>query len=142
MVRAETLTGEAIVRSMKQGDFYASTGVTLADLTVTDKSIDLAIECKKDINYDIYFIGTNRRFDPTASPILDENGKELFTTAAYSDQIGKTFKHVRGSQASYNFTGDELYVRALVVSDQTHPNPAIPADATKAWTQPKAARVI
>jgi len=138
MVRAETLSGDAIVSSMKQGDFYASTGVTLAELSLTSKGIDIAVECEAGVNYDIYFIGTNHRFDQTSKPVLDENGKELFTTAVYSDQIGKTLKHTKGPQASYSFTGNELYVRALVLSDRPHHNPAVPGDTTKAWTQPTA----
>ena len=37
---------------------------------------------------------------------------------------------------SYQFTGDELYVRAVVSSSVRHPNPTAPGDVERAWTQP------
>ena len=68
--------------------------------------------------------------------MLDDVGSELYTTAAYSDQIGEVLKEVEGPAGSYDFRGDELYVRAVVVSDRPHANPTIPGDTLKAWTQP------
>jgi hypothetical protein len=37
---------------------------------------------------------------------------------------------------SYSFRGDELYVRARVVSSKKHPNPSEIDDLESAWTQP------
>ena len=47
-------------------------------------------------------------------------------------------KHRRstGSPASYTFRGDELYVRAVVVSSRPHPDPYAEGDFETAWLQP------
>lgn len=55
----------------------------------------------------------------------------------YSEEIGKTLKTVEGTQASYTMQDDDLYVRAVVVSDK---KPKFldrnePPTMT-AWTQP------
>jgi hypothetical protein len=38
--------------------------------------------------------------------------------------------------ARYDFRGDELSVRAVVVSSRPHPNPYAEGDHETAWTQP------
>jgi len=136
MVRSDTLTPEAIVAAMKQGDFYASTGVTLSNLEINDKEISFAVDPKDDVNYTIKFIGTYENFDKSSQPVLDEDGNPLFTTAKYSEEVGKVLKQVKGTRACYKFRGDELYVRAVIVSDRLHPNPTVAGDTAKAWTQP------
>ena len=37
---------------------------------------------------------------------------------------------------SYRMTGDELYVRARVISSRLHPNPFAEGDLETAWVQP------
>ena len=59
-------------------------------------------------------------------------GRRPTTTA----EIGCVLAAVSGTNATYDFDGDELYVRALVTSDAPHPNPTIPGETKKAWTQP------
>ena len=39
-------------------------------------------------------------------------------------------------EPSYTMTGDELYVRAIVISDQPMANPPQPDHVQKAWVQP------
>ncbi len=40
------------------------------------------------------------------------------TITVYSEDVGKTFKTVKGTKAVYQLTGDELFVRAHVISDR------------------------
>lgn len=136
MVRSDILTPHAIIAAMKQGDFYASTGVTLSNLEINNQEISLAIEPENGVSYTIQFIGTDENFDQSSQPVLNENGKPLFTTARYSEEVGKVLKQVEGTNASYKFRGSELYVRAIIISDNLHPNPTVPGDTTKAWIQP------
>ncbi|HLM00330.1 MAG TPA: CehA/McbA family metallohydrolase [Pyrinomonadaceae bacterium] len=86
-VRAEELSGAAILDAMERGDFYASTGVELTDYQVSDKNITITINEERTSKYRVQFIGKNGR-------ILSES---LL------------------SPAVYQFRGDELYVRAKII---------------------------
>jgi hypothetical protein len=66
----------------------------------------------------------------------DASGKEIRATRHYSDDIGVTFKTVKGEKASYRFGRDELYVRARVTSTKQHPNPSELGEFERAWVQP------
>jgi hypothetical protein len=41
-----------------------------------------------------------------------------------------------GAKPSYQMTGKELYVRAVVTSDQPHVDPSFTDQKQQAWTQP------
>ena len=43
---------------------------------------------------------------------------------------------VTGATASYTLKGDEIYVRAKIVSSKAKPNASIPGEVECAWTQP------
>lgn len=88
LVRVSELTPEAVCAALDNGDFYASTGVELADVSVTKSSYSLAIKPLGDTAYTTLFIG-----------------KE-----------GTVLKKEFGLNPSYSFIGDELYVRAKVLS--------------------------
>lgn len=88
MVRVAELTADAVCAALQQGDFYASTGVELADVQVTDKEYRLTIAPLGDTTYTTRFIGRN----------------------------GAVLKEDFGLVPSYAFTGNEDYVRAKVVS--------------------------
>jgi hypothetical protein len=136
MVRAVHLTPESLISAILQGDFYCSTGVTLRALENGDGFLHLTIDGQDGVRYTTHFIGTRRDADLSATPVVDETGKPLHATRHYSDQVGRVLAEVEGVEARYEFSGDELYVRALVISDQPHPNPTVPGDVMKAWTQP------
>jgi hypothetical protein len=121
---------------MLQGDFYNSTGVTLRSLESKDGTLRLSIEAQDGAHYTTRFIGTRRGANLTSVPEVDEQGREIHTTRQYAEEIGCVLAEVQGNEASYEFRGDELYVRAIVTSDQPHPNPTVPGDGMKAWTQP------
>ena len=113
-VRAPSLTPDAIVRAMKAGDFYASSGVRLADVTTTPGALRVRIAAEPGVSYETRFVGALK-----GGPLE-----------------GVTLATVAGPSAAYSFTGGELYVRAVVTSSRRHPDGYEPNDFEQAWTQP------
>jgi hypothetical protein len=115
---------------MHQGDFYASSGVLLDEVTFTpaDKTLRVSVKPEPGVHYRIDFITTKRNFDQTvtelASPAADK--KPARTIPIYSDDIGRTVKSVTGTAASYQLDADDLYVRARVESDSPSQHTACP----------------
>jgi hypothetical protein len=89
MVRAAKLGAAEILQALEQGEFYASTGVTLRDYQASKKEIKIDIEEETKVfsKYTVQFIG----------------------------QWGKVMKEVTANPAVYTFKGDEMYVRAKVI---------------------------
>lgn len=119
-VRAAELAPDAIVAAMLAGDFYASSGVVLREVRRDEKGIDLEIATEPGVTYVTRFLGTRGR-----------PGDPIGTLA-----VGETFATADGERVSYRFRGDELYVRAVVVSSRRHPNGYSPSDYESAWVQP------
>ena len=117
VVRAAELTPDALVRAMLAGDFYASSGVRLRDVRADASSLTVEVDPDPGVAYTIRFVGTRRRRGSAAGELLAERA---------------------GPTATYRFAGDELYVRATVVSDRRHPNGYAPDDLETAWAQPVA----
>jgi len=138
MVRARYLTPESIVYAMEAGDFYSSTGVTLRDVRRAGRTVTVDIEPEPGVTYTTQFIGTRRGYDLTGKPVIDRAGIPVRTTQTYSAEIGRVLSEVRGNTATYTFRGDEIYVRARVVSSKAKDDPT--SDETlgfeRAWTQP------
>jgi hypothetical protein len=89
-VRADGLTSDAILNAIEGGEFYASTGVNLRDVSVskTEYRLEVALKDQWEEKVTTYFIG--------------DGGKVLLKT---SEPV-----------AVYKFTGSEKYVRARVES--------------------------
>ncbi|XZE52972.1 hypothetical protein SH139x_004682 [Planctomycetaceae bacterium SH139] len=139
MLRANRLTPESVLRAMQRGDFYASTGVELERVDFDETSGRLTIHIKPagDAIFTTQFIGTPVDFDQTTRPRIDsESGEPQGDILDYSADVGKVFATVMGPQASYQLTGQELYVRATITSDQAPANPTSESPLQKAWTQP------
>ncbi len=136
MVLADELSPAALIQSLDAGQFYSSSGVTLRRVKVTDKALTIEVEPVAGETYTIEFVGTREGYDATSEPRLDADGNELRATRKYSADIGETFKSVAGTSASYQFTGDEIYVRARITSSAIHPNPGEKDERQRAWTQP------
>jgi hypothetical protein len=117
MVRAESLSPDALIEAMIRGDFYATSGVVLEDIEATKASLSVKVAAESGIEYVIKFIGTKEAGGPTV---------ELHS--------------VKGTSATYRFAGDELYVRAVVVSNKPHPNGYEKTDLQTAWVQPVVVR--
>ena len=136
MVRSRFLTPDHLLRAMEKGDFYASSGVTLKDIVATTNSLAITIQPENAISYRTEFIGTRRGFDRSSRPVQDKEGDELPVTRLYSAQVGEVLATVEGSTAAYQFKGDELYVRARIVSSKEKPNASTKNEVEMAWTQP------
>ena len=135
-VRATELTPEAITAAMAAGDFYASSGVRLADVRFADGELVVVVDPVDGESYEIAFVTTPRGTDLSGAPVLDDEGNELRATRRYPDAVGETRSVVQGNRASYRLRGDELYVRAVVTSSATVENPVWEGQRKTAWTQP------
>jgi hypothetical protein len=87
VVRSARLEARAILEAMERGDFYASTGVELAEYEATSSAIRIAVRPTTFSKYRIQFIGQGGR-------LLAERAEPT---------------------AIYAFKGDEGYVRARVL---------------------------
>ncbi len=134
VVRAPELTVPAIIAALESGQFYASTGVTLEDVSMEEGEIAIRIDGEPGVSYTTQFIGTRIGYTENSNrSVLSPDGSVI---ASYSDGIGEVLSEVEGTTASYEMQGDELYVRAKIVSDKLHPNPFKEGDLEVAWAQP------
>lgn len=91
MVRAPELTREAIRTAFDSGDFYASTGVTLADVRRDQNVVRVRIDVDKDdAKHTTFFIG----------------------------ERGRVLARERGVESAYTLTPGDKYVRVRVVSSR------------------------
>jgi hypothetical protein len=114
MVRARELTAEAIVEAMERGDFYATTGLELADYEVTPRAITIAIRPRAVTAYDVNFIGRGGH-------ILKQVPLDPDVSVGATGAIQRT-----APPAVYEIRGDEGYVRARITESNGY----------VAWTQP------
>jgi hypothetical protein len=142
MVRARHLSPESILRALERGDFYASTGVTLADVAYdkAEKRLSLRIEGEPGARYTTRFLGTRRGARVQGRPRVDKDGQPVETTLDYRSeqgpQVGEVLAESEGLTPSYRLKGDELYVRAVVTSDRPVAVPTTEFRYQRAWTQP------
>ncbi len=136
MVRATTLAPEALIKSMRAGDFYASSGVTLDDVSFQGGTLKIKIHADEGATYTTKIVGTATDFDGTTKDVTMPEGDPQPVRKAYSDDIGKTFATLEGTDVSYTLTGKELYVRAVITSSQPHVNPSYEGQHQMAWSQP------
>jgi hypothetical protein len=117
MVQARHLTPESLILAIERGDFYASSGVTLRHATYSPEHrlLQLEIEPEGDATFSTQFVGTR------ATDVRD---------------VGAILATVAGLHPEYRLTGDELYVRAVVTSNQAHEFPSFEGQHKQAWTQP------
>lgn len=106
MVQAPTLTQAAILDALRQGQFYASTGIWLDRYEVDDKGITLALA---------------RAPQGSGKPKIPTRYVTRFIGAD-----GKLLAEIAGDTPHYSFTGQERYVRAAIQD----------SDGKRAWTQP------
>jgi hypothetical protein len=116
MVRARELSAEALLGAMDAGDFYSSTGVCLLDVVRGECGLSVMVAPEAGATYAIRFIGTR----------------------AGTADVGSVLQETRGTEATYSFKGDELYVRAVVISDRAVPDSTRSGEFQTAWIQPVA----
>jgi hypothetical protein len=113
MVRCATLGAEALIEALGRGDYYATSGVLLEEIQAGKDSLAVRIATEPGVEYTTKFIGTK-----------------------LGGASGVVLQETKGPSASYRFSGDELYVRATVVSSKPHPNGYEKTDVETAWVQP------
>ncbi len=86
VVRARSLNAQEIIDNLEAGQFYASTGVELEDVTVEPDRIEVRIRQRSSFKYRTEFIGSG----------------------------GRVLSISLENTAVYKLLGDELYVRAKV----------------------------
>ena len=136
MVRADSLDAEALIRAMEAGDFYGSSGVTLEAVHSSNERLSLTIESEPGVEYRTQFIGTRRDYDRSRVEVAIEDEDGASVLHRYSDEIGVVLAEVQGAEPSYVFSGNEIYVRARVVSTKLKENPYREGDLETAWVQP------
>ena len=114
MVNAESLNPADLIRAMEDGDFYASTGVTLEAYNFEDNEIRIKVNQEEGVDYEIQFIGVTG-----------------------NDAEARILERVEATTASFTVTGDHLFVRAKVLSSRLKTNPFQENDKEMAWTQPE-----
>ena len=87
VVRAPRLEASAILDALERGDFYASTGVELADVQASAGEMKVAVKPTPFSRYRIQFIGKG----------------------------GRLLQEITQPAAAYQIRGDEGYVRARIV---------------------------
>ncbi len=113
MVQADTLSAKSLINAMEAGQFYASTGVTLNDLTFENNTLSVAVKTYENTTYKIDFIGCKKgQGEP------------------------KVFASFESDKASFGLSNDMLYVRCKITSSKLHQNPIEDLLFEKAWTQP------
>ena len=112
-VLAPDLSEASLIRAMKAGNFYASSGVELRSVERGTERYSVEIEGQAGVTYTTRFVGVRRGSE--APEVLAE---------------------VQGASPSYEYQGNELFVRAVVVSSREHPDPYSAGDLEQAWTQP------
>jgi hypothetical protein len=138
MVKADKLDPNALVEAMQRGDFYASTGVTLEDVTFdkTARKLNVKVKAEPGVKYTIEFRGTPKNYDRAVKEVPAPADDNYPVRLKHSEEVGKLLASSESTEASYQMTGDELYVRAIITTDKVMKNPATPGQLQKAWTQP------
>jgi hypothetical protein len=137
VVRAEKLTPTSLIAAMEAGDFYASSGVRLKDVRHEQDKLCIEIEPEDGVTYTTQFIGTLKGYDPKSEPVsYKREGNPFPTTRRYSADIGKVLAEVKGTSPAYTLKGNEIYVRAKVISSKAKVNYYVPGDMETAWVQP------
>lgn len=136
MVKSKTLDANSLLEAMNQGEFYCSSGVTLPTVEFDGNKLSLTIEPEEGVTFETKFVGTRKDYDRSSKPRLNSEGKPFRATRIYSKDIGVVLKTDSSLTPSYELTGEELYVRAVVTSSKDHPNPSFKNQKIQAWTQP------
>ena len=117
MVKAPALTSASIIEAMEKGDFYATTGVELEDVSFRKRTLAVKVKPVAGVKYTIQFWGADQSADGMK-------------------QGGKLLKEVNGTEGTYKLRRKDLYVRSKIISTKLKENPYREGDLETAWTQP------
>lgn len=135
-------TPNGIIQSMNAADFYATNGVLLdeVDFDTTTRTLHVKIHPEGNAKYHIDFITTKKNFDRTIQEKEYPNPNPEFNRKLpiIPPSIGTIAQTTKGTEASYILKDDDLYVRAVAISDIPHEfaGKLFVPDTKRAWTQP------
>ena len=132
---ARHLTPEHLIRAMKAGDFYASSGVVLHDVNYdsNNRTLSISIEPVAGVEYETQFIAVRKPAD------LKLAAADEWTQLSEADlPAAEVVSKATGHSVRYQLSGDELYVRAVVSSNRPPADPVFDGQVEQAWTQPVA----
>ncbi|MCC5833192.1 MAG: hypothetical protein JJU20_00520 [Opitutales bacterium] len=136
-VSCSSLSSETIIDSIRKGHFYASNGVSINSISVDASHYTISVEAEAGVDYRIRFIGTRKGYDPSSEPFRQPDSQIVTgRTRIYSSDIGEVLAEYEGHEARYEFQGDELYVRAEVLSSRLKSNYSSEGEIERAWMQP------
>ncbi len=138
-VRSRYLTPEHLIRAMKAGEFYASSGVVIDDVQfdIAQGELSVSIQSEADETYVTEFIASLKPSKSSKSSIAPPSkGDEQSSKLLDPDLIGVVAAKVEGKKARYKLTGRELYVRAIITSSAEPVDPSWNGQRKQAWTQP------
>lgn len=135
------LTPDNIAMAMNRGDFYATCGVELEEIVFDPAAKKLSVKVKpeKNVHYRISFIVTKKNFDRSIIykdyPAKEKRYNRRLPVIPRG--IGRTALAVSGTEGSYTLKDNDLYVRAVIVSDKITRIRGYGFPKTMcAWTQP------
>jgi len=123
MVRSTALTADAITEAMKKGDFYASSGVILKNVSLTADQYSIEVDeaaTKKELESPVLI---TRRVDTTSEGWRIE----------FIGKDGVVLKTVKDAKADFALTPDQPYVRCKITYAR---KVDAGSDEVYAWTQP------
>lgn len=113
MVNSDELTPDAIIAAMEKGDFYASSGIVVKSIVQNDHRFSFNIEGEEGVEYTTRFVG-----------VMKGKGE------------AEVLKQTNNLSPFYELTGDEIFVRASIVSSKLKIDPFEIGENEKAWLQP------
>ena len=69
-------------------------------------------------------------------PQSEKQPRRTLPHRRYSPEVGAVLAEVAGTQASFTLRGDEIYVRAKIISSKLKNNGSVAGEYETAWTQP------
>jgi hypothetical protein len=93
MVQAASLDADAITNALRQGDFYASTGVALTEISNSRDELKIVINADPKFKYGTYFIGEQGKILARSielNPVYRKTGQEKYVRARVEASTGDT----------------------------------------------------
>jgi len=113
VVKTDSLKPKSIIKAMEAGDFYASTGIELNDISFENNVLSVDVNEEPNVTYRIVFIGCMK-----------------------ANNTPEEFKVVETHKASFELTDDMLFVRCKILSSKLQDNHIEDLLFEMAWTQP------
>ena len=133
---------EKIFPEAKLKDDMGIDSLDFVDIVViVERNFGFKIKAEENVKYQIKFIVTKKDFDRSIVCKDYPMDPEKYTRRlpVIPESIGITALSVDGCSASYTLKEDDLYVRALIISDKkTEYDGLFYPETEQAWTQPLA----